>query len=317
MNNEIREELADLCHKQWSGWMKYLFSKCGRDVSTKHLLIPHWEEDRWGRQMNIPYNELSSEEQDSDRTEADKFIALLNQEPCHVCKGLRDKYCHPTGTMIPCPKYQEPCSLCGGSERVPENRGDGLQYKPCPKCQSQEPARREGKHKLVYDKLSRTIVGYCKLHDVYYQTSGECYKCKPESQEPDKPGEPVSEFVKECKKLCYSYESGWDAKGDTVVPHPLAVCAHKLGELCDRLEAETKRADAAEKTLKRFPDYFAYEREYKQLELKLKTAEGKIVDSFMKGYEEGVTDYAWWKDGVQYVGTCGKTLDQALKGETK
>lgn len=50
-------------------------------------------------------------------------------------------------------------------------------------CQSQEPVRREGKHKLVYDKENKTIVAYCKQHDIYYQPSGVCYKCQPESQE--------------------------------------------------------------------------------------------------------------------------------------
>jgi len=34
---------------------------------------------------------------------------------------------------------------------------------------------------------------------------------------------------------------------------------------------------------------------------------------YKKGYEDGVRAYAWWKDGVQYVGSCGKTLEQALK----
>ncbi|KKK71508.1 hypothetical protein LCGC14_2913250 [marine sediment metagenome] len=32
------------------------------------------------------------------------------------------------------------------------------------------------------------------------------------------------------------------------------------------------------------------------------------------GYRDGLRAYAWWKDGVQYVGTCGITLKQALKG---
>jgi len=29
-------------------------------------------------------------------------------------------------------------------------------------------------------------------------------------------------------------------------------------------------------------------------------------------WKEGVTLYAWWRDGVQYVGTCGRTLKEAL-----
>ena len=35
-----------------------------------------------------------------------------------------------------------------------------------------------------------------------------------------------------------------------------------------------------------------------------------------EGRIEGLSEYAWWKDGVQYVGTCGTTLKEALKGKT-
>lgn len=34
---------------------------------------------------------------------------------------------------------------------------------------------------------------------------------------------------------------------------------------------------------------------------------------YRKGLREGLTRFAWWKDGVQYVGTCGTTLKQALE----
>lgn len=35
------------------------------------------------------------------------------------------------------------------------------------------------------------------------------------------------------------------------------------------------------------------------------------------GWAAGVTAFAWWKDGIQYVGTCGTTLKDALaKGAT-
>ena len=36
-------------------------------------------------------------------------------------------------------------------------------------------------------------------------------------------------------------------------------------------------------------------------------------DSFKEGKIEGLTDYAWWKDGTQYVGTCGTKLKTAIK----
>ena len=35
--------------------------------------------------------------------------------------------------------------------------------------------------------------------------------------------------------------------------------------------------------------------------------------SYKEGMKEGIKRFAWWKDGVQYVGTTGKTLKEALK----
>ena len=80
----MREKLAELCHEQWSGWMRYLFSKCGRysdgrDITPdEDAVIPQWAVERWQRQMQTPYADLSEEEKDSDRKEADKFLALFN-----------------------------------------------------------------------------------------------------------------------------------------------------------------------------------------------------------------------------------------------
>jgi len=34
--------------------------------------------DRWQRQVNTPYKDLSHSEQESDRKEADKFLKVLN-----------------------------------------------------------------------------------------------------------------------------------------------------------------------------------------------------------------------------------------------
>lgn len=83
----MREKLADLCHKQWSGWMEYLFSKCHEEVvpeypskKTGALVIPSWAVERWKRQMKTNYEKLSEEEKESDRKEADKFIKLFEEE---------------------------------------------------------------------------------------------------------------------------------------------------------------------------------------------------------------------------------------------
>ncbi len=39
----------------------------------------------------------------------------------------------------------------------------------------------------------------------------------------------------------------------------------------------------------------------------------KIKEAYNKGLADGITKFAWWKDGTQYVGTTGKTLKKALE----
>lgn len=36
------------------------------------------------------------------------------------------------------------------------------------------------------------------------------------------------------------------------------------------------------------------------------------LSAYIQGKREATIDWAWWKDGVQYVGSYGKTLAQAL-----
>jgi hypothetical protein len=37
------------------------------------------------------------------------------------------------------------------------------------------------------------------------------------------------------------------------------------------------------------------------------------IESYFSGLAAGIQMFAWWKDGVQYVGTTGKTLNNALE----
>ncbi len=32
------------------------------------------------------------------------------------------------------------------------------------------------------------------------------------------------------------------------------------------------------------------------------------VDAYVEGVADGLYAFSWWKDGVQYLGTCGQTL---------
>lgn len=75
----MREKLAELAHEQWSDWMEYLF-KQGEFNGDGTWTMPAWAVERWLTQMRTPYLELSDDEQESDRKEADKFLAIINEE---------------------------------------------------------------------------------------------------------------------------------------------------------------------------------------------------------------------------------------------
>ncbi len=37
-----------------------------------------------------------------------------------------------------------------------------------------------------------------------------------------------------------------------------------------------------------------------------------VEEAYRKGFVDGLQTFAWWKDGVEYVGTCGTTLREAI-----
>lgn len=72
----LREKLAELAHDQWAGWMEYLFSK-GTFNEDGTWTMPVWAVERWKRQAETPYSDLSEAEKNSDRNEADKFLTVI------------------------------------------------------------------------------------------------------------------------------------------------------------------------------------------------------------------------------------------------
>ena len=73
------EKLAALQHEIWSHWMKYLF-----EVSTLNkdgtVTIPADKVVRWKRQMNTDYENLSIEEQESDKEQSIKVIKMISKQ---------------------------------------------------------------------------------------------------------------------------------------------------------------------------------------------------------------------------------------------
>ncbi len=74
----LRERLAELCHDQWSKWERYMFSM-GTFNDDGTWTMPAWAVERWMRQMNTPYLDLSESEKEGDRRQADRFITLLER----------------------------------------------------------------------------------------------------------------------------------------------------------------------------------------------------------------------------------------------
>lgn len=95
--SELREKLAAYAHDTWIGWMRWMMPKISTRVDKLEcpLVVPErgsmeeWEPrwhhetlahiERWRRQMNTGYNELSEDEKKSDRDEVDKIIAIFEQ----------------------------------------------------------------------------------------------------------------------------------------------------------------------------------------------------------------------------------------------
>lgn len=85
-----REQLAEYSHNAWSGWMKYFFDKCSKELVyhenagifsfTGGLIIPEWFVSRWKRQMNTKYSNLPESEKESDRKEANTILNIIEKE---------------------------------------------------------------------------------------------------------------------------------------------------------------------------------------------------------------------------------------------
>ena len=75
--DDLREQLAALAHEQWSGWMRYLFSKCVPNADGSGVTVPAAYESALVRQMTTAFEWLSDAEKDSDRYEADRVLAIV------------------------------------------------------------------------------------------------------------------------------------------------------------------------------------------------------------------------------------------------
>lgn len=66
---DLREQLAKYAHAAWCGWIKHMF--------RKGHFEPAQEQDRWLQLAYTAYCNLTEDEKKSDRTEADRILAIV------------------------------------------------------------------------------------------------------------------------------------------------------------------------------------------------------------------------------------------------
>ena len=76
----LTEVVADKQHEIWSHWMQYLFSVCTENKDGS-VVIPADKVERWKRQINTPYEELTEREKNSDREQAEKVLDAMGYSP--------------------------------------------------------------------------------------------------------------------------------------------------------------------------------------------------------------------------------------------
>ena len=69
------EAFANQAHISWAGWTKYMFSK-GISNKDGSITIPKESVERWQRQINTDYKDLSEKEKESDRKEAIAYLSI-------------------------------------------------------------------------------------------------------------------------------------------------------------------------------------------------------------------------------------------------
>lgn len=70
--SDLIEKLAELSHNQWAGWTDWMFEKWDQTHASGETF-----QQRWMRQVNSRYADLSEQEKESDRIEARKVLALI------------------------------------------------------------------------------------------------------------------------------------------------------------------------------------------------------------------------------------------------
>ena len=77
----LREELAAIEHTRWAHWQSYMHGKCTKNADGS-LSVPKELVEKWEKQINTLYAELTEKEKESDREQVDKYLPLVKDFFC-------------------------------------------------------------------------------------------------------------------------------------------------------------------------------------------------------------------------------------------
>jgi len=144
-----REAIAAVQHEIWAHWMRYLFRCCEWDGDA--AVIPAGLVDRWQRQIDTAYADLSEHEKDSDRAQADKVLEVFRAKAQEKCAALAEA----TADATPVVHLRHPCYgtdvyVVYGADALRLARGQGY----ITVSEALAEARREG---VIFGRKSERI----------------------------------------------------------------------------------------------------------------------------------------------------------------
>ena len=93
----LLEDLAELEHKQWSHWTKYMLNRLEQLENEQDAFDPYkvmHQKQNWHRQIATPYSKLTEKEKDSDRIWAAKSLEI-------IAKHLAELNPYPKDVFLP------------------------------------------------------------------------------------------------------------------------------------------------------------------------------------------------------------------------
>lgn len=79
MAESLREELSDYAHDTWSRWVGNLFADKGKLNADGTFTIDKEVVQRWMVLAELSYDQLSEEEKDKDREQADMMLEIMER----------------------------------------------------------------------------------------------------------------------------------------------------------------------------------------------------------------------------------------------